>query len=172
MIDRRGFTLIEMLAALTIGSVVLGISVSMLALLLRVERLGREHVQQDGVTVRLAEQFRDDAHAALPPAPTDARNKGPWRFVLASDRTVTYRALPEAVDREEAVAGKRVRYESYTLPAGWAARVLVAADGKPPLASLIVTSTETPRRTDGEVRIDAVLGRDQRFTTTSPGGSR
>ncbi len=70
------------------------------------------------------------------------------------------------------MAGKRVRYESYTLPAGWAARVLVAADGKPPLASLIVTSTETPRRTDGEVRIDAVLGRDQRFTTSSPGGSR
>ncbi len=40
VIDRRGFTLIEMLAALTIGSVVLGISVSMLALLLRIKRSG------------------------------------------------------------------------------------------------------------------------------------
>ena len=44
--SRRGFTLIEMLAAMTVGSVMLGIAVGMLHVLLRAERTGRERVHQ------------------------------------------------------------------------------------------------------------------------------
>ncbi len=166
---RRGFTLVEMLAALTVGSVLLGIAVSILALLMRIERIGRDQVHQDAVTARLAQQFRDDVHAAARLAPAEAGKQGVWRLVLTPDHTVTYRALPELVERDETVAGKPVRHESYTLPAGWSARLIAPAEGRPPLASLSAASLETPGPKDRDVRIDAVVGKDHRFTTSPPG---
>jgi hypothetical protein len=159
----------EMMAALTVGSVLLGIAVSVIAVLMRVERTGREQLHQDAVTVRLAEQFRDDVHAATRLIPAEAGKKGPWQVILSPERTVTYRVLPEAVERDETVAGKVVRHESYTLPAGWSVHLIVPAKEQPPLASLIVVSLGTSK--DRDVRIDAVVGRDHRFTT-SPRGSR
>jgi hypothetical protein len=161
----------EMVAALTIGSVLLGIAVSVLALLMRVERIGREQVHQDAVTARLAQQFRDDVHAATRLDATEAGKEGSWRLVFAPDRTITYRALPQVIERDEMAAGKPVRHESYTLPAGCSARLIVPAKGRMPLASLIVASQKTSGPKDRDVRIDAMVGRDHRFTT-SPQGSR
>jgi hypothetical protein len=160
-----------MVAAVTVGSVLMGIAVSVLAVLMRVERIGREQVHQDAVTSRLAQQFRDDVHAATRLAPAEAGKQDSWRLVVAPDRTVTYRALPQVIVRDEMVAGKPVRHESYTLPAGWSARVIAPAEGRPPLASLIVASPEPPGPKDHDVRIEAVVGRDDRFTA-SPQGSR
>ncbi len=183
---RRGFSLIEMLAALTVGSVLMGIAVSILAMLMRIERGGREQLHQDMVTARLARQFRDDVHAATRLAPAEAGGKGSWQLVLAPDHTVTYRALPEVVERDEAEAGKPARHESYTLPAGWSARLIAPAGAGPPLASLDVgvvppsvdvgVAVVLPPRGDSTtvaptVRIEALVGRDHRFTT-SPQGSR
>jgi prepilin-type N-terminal cleavage/methylation domain-containing protein len=166
---RRGFTLLEMIVAMTIGAVLLGIAVSVIALLMGVEHSGREQLHQDAVTARLAQQFRDDVHAATRLAPAEAGKKGLWQLVLAPDRTVTYHLLPEVVKRDEAVAGKPARHESYTLPAGWSARLIAPAKDQPPLASLIVVPLGALK--DRDVRIDAVVGRDHRFTT-SPRGSR
>jgi hypothetical protein len=90
-------------------------------------------------------------------------------LVLAPDRTVTYRALPQAVEREEAVAGKPARRESYTLPPGRSARVVAPADTRPPLMTLIVASSPTPGPENHDIRIDAVVGKDRRFTTSPPG---
>jgi hypothetical protein len=158
-----------MLGALTVGSVLLGIAVSIVALLLRVERSGREHLYHDAVTARLARQFRDDVHAATRLAPAVAGEKGLWRLVLAPDRTVTYRALPQAVEREEAVAGKPVQRESYALPPGRSAHLVAPADTQPPLMTLIVASSPTPGPENHDIRIDAVVGKDRRFTTSPPG---
>ena len=125
---RRGFSLVEMLAALTVGSVLLGIAVSIVALLLRVDAAGGSIFTTTPLRPDWPGQFRDDVHAATRLAPAVAGEKGLWRLVLAPDRTVTYRALPQAVEREEAVAGKPARRESYTLPPGRSARVVAPAD--------------------------------------------
>ena len=89
--SRRGFTLIEMLAAMTVGSVMLGIGVGILHVLLRAEETGRDRVHQTQVLTRLADSsaatWRGIAADACPGQPAEQ-----WQFALADDRTVTYRA--------------------------------------------------------------------------------
>jgi hypothetical protein len=170
MTNRRGYLLIEMLTAITAGAVMLGISVGILGLLLRVERAGRDHGYRAMVLGRLAEQFRNDLHAALRQAPGEAGPKDQWRFEMGPDHAVTYRATADTLERDETAAGKPVRRESYALPPGCAARVDVSADRAPPLASLTVAPAGTRCAGSREVRIDAVLGRDHRFAKPEGGG--
>ena len=161
--SRRAFTLMEMLVVLTVGSVMLGISVGMLHLLLRSEQTGRDRVHRAAVSARLAEQFRADAAAALRQVPIEA--PALCQFILPGDRTVTYRALPEEVRREERIAERPVRQESYTLPEGCS--VAVAIKGDPTLVSLIVTHNNTPPAAGRQMRVMALLGKDQRFVQRS-----
>ena len=72
---RRGFTLIEMLVVMTVGSVIVGIGVGMLHVLLRTEQTGRDRVHQAGVLARLAEQFRSDVGAAVRQTPGAAARR-------------------------------------------------------------------------------------------------
>ena len=169
MTDRRGFSLLEMLVAVTVGSVLMGIGVAILTLLLRLDRTGREHAHRAVVLGRLAEQFRDDVHAALRPMPAGTDHRAPWRLDLGPDRTVSYRITPESVERDETAPGKPVRHESYPLPEGCAARVSLSADRTAQVASLIVAPAGTPSPTSHQLRVDAVLGRDRRFVKSKTG---
>ena len=165
---RRGFTLIEMLVVLTIGSVVFGITVGMLHLLLRSERTGRERVHRAAVSARLAEQFRSDTAAAIRHEPVEEDNQQALcQFVLPGDRTVTYRAMPAEVRREERIAEKPVRQESYSLPDGCSVAVAVEGEADPPLASLVVTCDHAPPSAGRAMRVTALLGKDHRFSQRS-----
>ncbi len=156
---RRGFSLVETLVVMSIGTVVLGIAVSMLHVLMRAERSGRDHAAQTGILARLAEQFREDVHAAVGQTPGPLKDG--WKFALPNDRTVVYRTLPGELRREESVAGKPLRQESYVLPDGCTAAI-AANKAMPPLIELAVGP---------KIRIAAVLGRDHRFIKP-PGGEK
>jgi prepilin-type N-terminal cleavage/methylation domain-containing protein len=166
---RRGFTLIEMLAAITIGSVVLGIGIGILHVLLRAEETGRERVHQAQVLTHLAEQFRSDVGAAVRQMPAQDDRPKQWQFVLANDCTVTYRALPGEVRRDERTADKLVRQETYALPEGYTAAIRVERDAKPAIVSLVIAREPTPLAAGREMRVAAVLGKDHRFTKLSIG---
>jgi hypothetical protein len=155
----------EMLVVITVGSVMLGIGVGMLHLLMRAEQTGRDRVYRTGVAARLAEQFREDAAAALRVMPEQENRPSQCRFVLAGDRIVTYRTMSHEVQRDERSSDKMVRQESYPLPDGRSAAVAVDRNTKPPLAKLIIAN-ENGR----ELCIAARLGKDHRFTNASAGG--
>ena len=165
---RRGYTLIEMVVAITLGAAIVGASVGALLVLLRTEQAGRNRAAQSGITARLAEQFRNDVGAATHHV-ADAQ-KGEWQFVLPDDRVVTYRTLPGRVEWDERAAGKVVREESYVLPDGCSTMIEVSSRAEPATASLIVKDTGTPHRTIRERRVTAVLGKDHRFTKSPDGG--
>ena len=168
--SRRGFTLIEMLAAITVGSVMLGIGVGILHVLLRAEGTGRERVHQTQVLSRLAEQFRSDVGAAVRQIPAQGDRPKQWQFALADNRTVTYRALPGEVRRDERTADKLVRQESYALPEGYTAVISVEREAKPAVASLVIAREPTPLAAGREMRVAARLGKDHRFTKSPVGG--
>ena len=165
---RRGYSLIEMIAVMTVGTVVVGISVGMLHALLRTEQTGRDRVPQARILARLAEQFRSDVGAAVRQTP-NAR-EGEWQFALTGDRVVTYRALPGKIQWDERTAGKVVRQESYILPAGCSAAITVQSEATPAVASLVVTENGSPQAVGREMRVIAVLGKDHRFTKSPVGG--
>ena len=165
---RRGYSLIEMIVVLTIGAVIVGISVGALHALLRTERTGRDRVPQSGILARLAERFRGDVGAAV--QQTSNAQQGEWQFALAGDRVVTYRMLPGEVRWAELMGGKMVRQESYVLPTGCSAAITVQSEAMPPLASLVVKNDSTSLAASREMRIMAVLGKDHRFAQSSVGG--
>jgi hypothetical protein len=158
-----------MLVAVTLGSLLLGISTGTVALLLRVERTGREHTRWALAVHRLAAQFRDDVHATRELLPAGTGRDGPWRLTLDAQRTVTYRLAEESLQREEAVTGRPVRRASYLLPEGCTARIGLESARSPAVATLIVAPRQSPAPLYRENRMDAVLGRDVRFTRGAAG---
>jgi prepilin-type N-terminal cleavage/methylation domain-containing protein len=57
---QRGFTLIEMLVVITVGSTMAGIAVFMLHALMKSHNTGREHLEYCRTINRMAEQFGGD----------------------------------------------------------------------------------------------------------------
>ena len=167
---RRGVSLIEMLVVIAVSTVLLGVAVSVLNLLMRAERSGREHVNRTATVARLADQFRSDVRAALRPIAADGTAKNQWQFVLTTDRAVTYRALPKEIERREQIGGKLVRQESYVLPADCSAEIIVHTDSAPATASLVIAPSGLASSARREIRMDATLGADHRFAK-SPNGS-
>jgi hypothetical protein len=93
-----------------------------------------------------------------------------WQFALADDRTVTYRALPGEVERDEHIGGKAVRHESYTLPDGCTFAIAVEPGALPQIVSMTVTRPPTPSAGSRRQEIVARLGKDNRFANPPAGG--
>lgn len=181
--ERRGFTLIEMVATMGVASVLAGVAVAMLYLLLGVERGSREGLHRWNSVSRLAQQFREDARAAVGNAQSPAERpsggaKSPleWEFPLGKDRRIHYTATPEELVRTEHDGGKPVGRESFAIGPG--AEVSLALSGgdvtggrAPALVSLTIAHKPAPpgEPTPRDVRIEAVLGGDQRFLATKEG---
>jgi len=160
---RAGYSLIELVVVMTVGAMMLGVAVGLLAMLLRTECAARDHLYHCTVLGRLADQFRRDAHAA------NAGNvDGPQRMQLelALNRTVTYHRRPGRIVRVEQVGQTAERRESFALPPAATASFEVHIDTTPTIASLAITRTtgESGQLPSATLRIDAVLGSDHRFT--------
>jgi len=180
---RRGISLIEMIAVMGVGAVMLGVAVTLLYGLLRAEGSGREHVRQSSVLGRLADQFRRDVHAANTVGGVsdgantvggvsdgDDKVRGVsddqrWQFELAPGRTVIYRFQPGTLTRTEQVDAAPERRESYALPPGTTATIQIPVNTQPVIVSLRITpAAEASGQPAGRtIRIDAVLARDHRF---------
>jgi prepilin-type N-terminal cleavage/methylation domain-containing protein len=156
---RRGWTLIEVVAAIAVGSVIMGLGIALLHLLLRLDRETREDLRARAALARLAEQFRDDAHGAVGPASTPP-HPGPWRFPLRGDRVAEYVQEADGLTRVERAGNEDQRRESYRLPAGTAVSVEVEESKSGRMAVLrIVPGDKEPREPAAySVRIEAALG--------------
>jgi prepilin-type N-terminal cleavage/methylation domain-containing protein len=164
----RGFTLIEILVATTVATIVLATAVALLHTLLRADAANRDAMQRSAAVNRLSGQFRDDVHAAV----RIAASSPDWQFDLPGGRSVVYQVTADSIVRTEkagqAVAGR----ESFSLPPKAAAWIETATRDGVILVSLLVVpaaddSAQPPSA--APLRIDAILGREHRFArATSP----
>ena len=159
---RRGYSLVEMVVVIATASVLLGLTVTLLYTLLRVERDGRDQIRHYTTLGRLAAQFRRDAHAATAASAIDNRQ---WKFTLSDNRAVTYRMEPGRLIRLEQAGEASPNRESFALPPGMTAAVEIDTDAEPTFVGLVMVPTPegSERRRGRPIRIDAVLGRDHRF---------
>jgi len=165
---RRGYSLMELLVVMTMSSVMLSVTVVLFTLLFRIERSGRDHVRHSAVLGRLADQFRRDVHAT----PVGGVSVGETvQFSPAPDRTITYGTPHGAVIRIERVGSDLVnsevaRRESFVLPSSCSASIESPPDAKGPTVTLSIAprTDSQPRKPGRTLRIDALLGRDHRFT--------
>jgi prepilin-type N-terminal cleavage/methylation domain-containing protein len=108
--NRRGYTLMEMMIVVAMSAIAIAISSQILVTVWRTSAALREQRQATDNITRLARQFRDDAHAA------ERADVGPdCVFALGKEHAVRYAAHPQGVSRYE-TRGEAILMELYTLP--------------------------------------------------------
>jgi prepilin-type N-terminal cleavage/methylation domain-containing protein len=174
---RRGWTLVESLVVIAILSVLLASVTVIIQKIVRQEGGFGKHLAHQRVMERLADQFRQDVHAAVrvegPPAAADnaVARPGAVRCFRADGPPVTYRLHGHRLMRTATNSDGRETRRSFAFPHG--ATVQLDRDGRvePRLAALEVEYPEgfalPTARAGREIRrkwiIEAVVGRDRRW---------
>ena len=168
---RHGYTLIEMMVVLAVGSVLSGVAVALIVALLRSESGARDHIHQSAVQSRLADQFRRDVHAA---DAIDADDSGlVWTFTLGRGRTVTYRIEANRLERSETAEKDTQRQETYALPPDHTARLDMPEPADSPIVglSIIPTAKTLDAKPRATVRFEALLAADHRYEISTDAGN-
>lgn len=167
MTNRRGFSLIEMVAAIGVISILTGLSVTLIHSLLRVERIERAALVQQNTLVRLSREFRQDVREARATEPSGDVAEPLTNIVLQSSAgdAVEYRIRNDSVVRTWRRAEKAERTETFKLPSGATAHLMVSRKPGQAVVSLLI-DRKAGKRGEGEsreFRVDARVGRDHRF---------
>ena len=107
MIQRRGFSLIEMLLTMTVGSALMVLAMTLLQQAMTLSSQTRRQCDSDRATHRLCEQFRRDAHTA---SAVTTNTSEETVFAIDSD-SVIYRVLDGTVTRTRSIQQENERYD-------------------------------------------------------------
>jgi hypothetical protein len=164
---RRGITIIEVLIVVTTATMLISLCAVSIQLLMRLNGDGLARYGAAVALERLSRQIRDDAHSSesgrLGGDQKADGKPASLRLNLTPDRWVAYQSEEGAVVRTESAAGKVVRRESYSLPAGGAAQFFLREEGPSRLVTVVVTrgsgksQTEPPR----PLEVVAQIGKDR-----------
>jgi heme/copper-type cytochrome/quinol oxidase subunit 2 len=140
---RRGITMIETLMLVTCVAIVLGLAALTIQVMLRLVADSQTRLSSSIMVDRLARQFRADVHRSETALedPHEANAQTPRRtlnLTLQAGHAVTYKLLGKSLDRDETLAGKRVRHESFVLPRGREARFELGAEAGRATVSLLI----------------------------------
>lgn len=145
-----------------VGSVIFGITVTLLASVLRTERTARQHLTETQTIGRLALQFRQDAHAATnaeltPPANTAS----PALHLTSHDGShLEYQWTEGGLRRTQSHAGQAASREVFLLPSVAAATFDVQPAGSAEMAILHLESrpSDSHGRAGRNLRIETQIG--------------
>ena len=151
---RKAFTLAELLAVMTVGSVMTGIAAIMLAGLFRAESASRRHLQYESAACSLGEQFRRDVRWGVA---VEDLEEGKWRIRISPQENIVYESLPGEIIRTHSKSNAATAYESFNLwPESTATLKIEKGD-----RSLVVLTINA--KNDRTLSVEAVLGADNRF---------
>ena len=163
----RGFTLIEMVLVIGGVTVVLGLVAGLLHILLRLDRYGRNYLNDSMAISRLGEQLRSDVRRASDAAASPNDSPATAKLVLTapSDPTVTYTWEGSILKREETSDGKPTRFETYRVDR-LGPILFESKDG-----FVAVVAGRDPDVTTGafrsKIKIEARLGKTRRLSQDS-----
>jgi prepilin-type N-terminal cleavage/methylation domain-containing protein len=177
--SRRGFSLPEVLIAMTIGAVVFGLSVELLSVAMHADSASGQIAYGNQSIDRLAEQFRDDVRLATAiHATADAKQtakqidaKKGWTLELPNGRNIEYSQKGDTLTRTESMGKKISARDAFALGDGVTARVELQVDAHPALAALILEhgpshpNADSPIRIANKLRVAAPIGWDRRFAS-------
>jgi len=169
-------SLIEMMATMTILTVVLGLTVALLDMLLKLNTAGRDHAAAEATIARVGRVFRRDVREADVVSRCDEGGTSRALTLGRSGRpsVVEYQIRKAEVVRVEWNGDDIVKQDAYPLPANSAPRFERPANGDRREVSLVLD--RRARKSDiGAVRpmrIGAALGAHRRFEPTTSEASR
>jgi hypothetical protein len=159
---RRGFSLVELLVAIGGVAITLGICITLLHSLLRLDRAARGHLAETSAVGRLARQFRQDVRAATRSnAKPDAAG---LELAMPDEGIVEYEARPGSLLRVERKGDQIVRREAFRVHRGGTPRFATEGENDDLRVSLVLASLEeSPSPGSGPsraIRIEARMNRD------------
>jgi type II secretory pathway component PulJ len=167
--------LIEMVLAIGAVAIVLGMCAGLLHVLLRLDRTGRDHMDEMATVGRLARQFRRDVHAAdEAKAVGDGGSSSKLELILPDDCTVVYEGSARALARTERHGAVVARRETYRLPSDRKTLFLVQpVAGKVWVSLRLQRGSEIPkpngfRGLHHDLQIDAVAGKEKALVQPRP----
>jgi type II secretory pathway component PulJ len=175
-LGRSGVTLIETIVLITGVAAMLGLTVVMLQLLLKLDGDSRARFDRAGMLARLAEQFRRDVHGAAAARLVEEPSRPALlRIEQEPGRAIDYQVKGQSkVVRVESLRGKQVRTESYEVAQGGPIELALKQDGGHQFATLIVDRQVSKNRTDPsrlfEVLAQVGRNRDRRAATAAAAG--
>ena len=181
---RRGFTLLEVMTAVSMSTVLLGIAVGLLAAVLQIDHGAQEQTRWAMTAGRLADQFRRDVHQAVAAAAEDGQQPS-IELRIGPDRAVVYQVEPGRVVRFEKTGPAGGPEEWFVLPEKSTASFAYSRKGTVPFSlrenrdsphvkigahenrdsppRMVSLRIESPTPAGPTVRIDAEVSRDHRF---------
>lgn len=162
---RHGHTLVELLAVVSINSVLMALAVWLLGTLLRADSRGQHHFERSSAIVRLADRLRSDVAASrgatiVPSEQSQPSLSNALRLQGEADQTIEFSRDGDRVRRAEYQGTNVVRREAYTLADLSEARFVVSESR---LVSVRLNFGQNANVAHGDWQIDAQLGRDWRF---------
>lgn len=119
---RRGASLVEMLAAMSVGAVLLSLAAAVIVMMLRWDSAVLRHTAEERARSQLAAALRDDARAATQPPRLAASGSAEMKLLLGQGRQIEYRCRPGWVDRRIQGPQGVESAEHFRLPPGAAAQ--------------------------------------------------
>jgi hypothetical protein len=158
--------MIEVVLAVFLVSLVLGLSAGLLHVLLRLDRSGRSAAVESSTVGRLSRQFRRDVHAAVAARVETRRGFSELSLELDEGHSVAYRSRTHALERTERRPDAAERLETYRIPNGRDPRFEVRAeDGTTWVALRLMRGDDgDPGTLRPDIGIVADAGRDARFS--------
>ncbi len=159
---RRAVTLIEMMAVIALSSIVMGLVGVTLHSAWQIERAMDNHRLVLDSIGRLAQQFRDDVHAAQTVGTSPNSSAKKFTLNLSDEKQIEYQGAADAMQRLERDRDQIVRRESYTLPPEAAVDWQIESLGKRQQTSMIISYPLDAKPAEfseqRELRIDALVG--------------
>ncbi len=159
----KGFTLVESLVAMTVGSSLMLLGIGLLHQSLNLSKRVALHGRHELATTRLVSQFRSDVHATLAVA-TVAENS--IEFVLEQQQRLTYSVNGHRVERRITLPDGKLGHDHYELADHYkVAFKLNTTTNRVEL--ILMRASQGPDSVEGvEMRVDAAVGRWREITGT------
>jgi len=164
---RRGFSLVELLIVLSVGTAMLMMAMSVLYMLKEAQINVRRRLTEGRMITRLADQFREDVHTAsrIERASNEASSPDTpvWQLTIDPDTVVHYEFGDREVRRARITGDDRI-HDDYRLPAGVRATLTPPGPGSS-IATLRFEVTDATAGGPRPIQIEAVLGFANRHTS-------
>jgi len=176
MMSRRGFSLVELLAVVTVTTAILSATVVLMHFVLQMDSEARQRTRTVATVGRLAEQFRNDVHHGRG-EPVLAADHRTAELRLPGGTIVKWRIdeLGTVVRTQHSLAASSIgiqpanrsvgfqpanRENSFTLPKGTTASLELQSQGA---ARILTLQIDSPGTGGPSLVIEALASRDQRL---------
>lgn len=166
-VRRRGFTLVEIMAALAAFTIVAGVCASLMAMLFELSDSGEKHAAQEMAIARAARTFRHDVHEA---DAVETRSSGKPSTLISlrqkDGSSIEYTADRDSLVRVETAGNTVVSQDRLSLPEKASPQFERREEGNRVFLTLVFNRRGAKSDSPLAVRVfrvDATLGADSRF---------